>query len=84
MAEPLKVPATEFARKFTTFREQVQSAGVIEVTAHNRTIGGFLSATELQHYHDMKKREREVIRVRDMDDETMALIQNSEYGIASE
>ncbi len=64
--------------------EQVQSAGVIEITAHNRTIGGFLSAAELQHYHDMKKREREVIRVRDMDDETMALIQNSEYGKASE
>lgn len=84
MAEPLKVPATEFARKFTTFREQVQSAGVIEITAHNRTIGGFLSAAELQHYHDMKRREREVIRVRDMDDETMALIQNSEYGKTSE
>jgi hypothetical protein len=83
MVEPLKVSATEFARKFTTFREQVQSAGVIEVTAHNRTIGGFLSAAELDHYHEMKKREREVIRVSDMDDETMTLIMNSEYGKAS-
>ncbi|NKN35639.1 hypothetical protein HFC70_04640 [Agrobacterium sp. a22-2] len=84
MAQALRVSATEFARKFTTFREQVQSAGVIEVTAHNRTIGGFLSAAELNHYHDMKKREREVIRVSEMDDETMALIMNSEYGKASE
>ncbi|WFR96144.1 hypothetical protein [Rhizobium tumorigenes] len=84
MAEILKVPATEFARKFTTFREQVQSAGVIEVTAHNRTIGGFLSASELKHYHDMKKRERQVIRVSEMDDETMALIMNSVHGKASE
>jgi hypothetical protein len=84
MAEVLRVPATEFARKFTTFREQVQTAGVIEVTAHNRTIGAFLSAAELEHYQAMKKRERDVIRVSDMDDDTMALITSAEYGKASE
>jgi hypothetical protein len=84
MAQALKVSATEFARKFTTFRERVQSEGVIEITAHDRTIGGFLSASELSHYHDMIRREREVIRVSDMDDETMALIMNSEYGKVSE
>ncbi len=84
MAQALKVPATEFARKFTTFREQVQTEGVIEVTAHNRTIGAFLSAAELEHYKDMKKREREVIKVSEMDDETMALIMGAEYGKASE
>lgn len=84
MAQSLRVSATEFARKFTTFREQVQTAGVIEVTAHNRTIGAFLSAAELEHYQNMKKREREVIRVSEMDDETMALIMGAEYGKASE
>ncbi|RUM18041.1 hypothetical protein EFQ99_33585 [Rhizobium vallis] len=84
MAQVLRVPATEFARKFTTFREQVQTAGVIEVTAHNRTIGAFLSAAELEHYQNMKKREREVIRVSEMDDETMALIMGAEYGKVSE
>ncbi|OQP86709.1 hypothetical protein BTR14_09720 [Rhizobium rhizosphaerae] len=84
MADVLRVSATEFARKFTTFRERVQTEGVIEVTAHDRTIGGFLSAAELSHYHAMKKREREVIRVSDMDDETMALILQSEYGKVSE
>ena len=84
MAQVLRVSATEFARNFTTFREQVQTAGVIEVTAHNRTIGAFLSATELEHYQNMKKREREVIRVSEMDDETMALIMGAEYGKASE
>ena len=84
MAQTLRVSATEFARKFTTFREQVQSAGVIEITAHNRTIGAFLSAAELDHYQDLKRRERQVIRVSEMDDETMALIMNAEYGKASE
>lgn len=84
MAQVLKVPATEFARKFTTFRERVQSAGVIEITAHDRTIGGFLSASELSHYHEMKRREREVIRVSELDDETMDLIMGSEYGKVSE
>lgn len=84
MVQALKVSATEFARKFTTFREQVQTAGVIEVTAHNRTIGAFLSAAELKHYQDMKKREREVIRASEIDDDTMALIMGAEYGKASE
>ncbi|WP_377295811.1 hypothetical protein [Rhizobium sp. SGZ-381] len=83
MAQPFKVSATEFARKFTTFREQVQTAGVIEVTAHNRTIGAFLSAAELKHYQDMKKREREVIRAGDIDDDTMAQIMGAQYGKAS-
>ncbi|MGE7371270.1 hypothetical protein ACQKKX_19720 [Neorhizobium sp. NPDC001467] len=84
MAHVLKVSATEFARRFTTFRERVQSAGVIEITAHDRTIGGFLSASELTRYHEMKKREREVIPAAEIDDATMALIMNSEYGKASE
>ncbi len=84
MAQTIRVPATEFARRFTTFREQVQSAGVIEVTAHNRTIGAFLSASELDHYWDMQRREREVITVSEMDDETMASIMSAEYGKASE
>lgn len=84
MAQTIRVPATEFARKFTTFREQVQTAGVIEVTAHNRTIGAFLSASELDHYRDLQRREREVIKVSEMDDETMASIVGAEYGKASE
>ncbi|SCX13374.1 MULTISPECIES: hypothetical protein [Agrobacterium] len=84
MAQTLRVSATDFARKFTTFREQVQSEGVIEVTAHNRTIGAFLSASELLHYQDLKRRERQVIRVSELDDETMTLIMNAEYGKVSE
>ncbi|WCJ63968.1 hypothetical protein [Agrobacterium tumefaciens] len=84
MAQTIRVPATEFARKFTTFREQVQLAGVIEVTAHNRTIGAFLSAAELNHYREMQRRERDVIKVNEMDEGTMASIMNAEYGKASE
>ncbi|WP_245269529.1 hypothetical protein [Allorhizobium undicola] len=76
--------ANEFARRFTTFREQVQSGGVIEVTAHNRTIGAFLSAREHQHCLDMKKREREVIKTSDMDNDPMALIMSAEYSKAAE
>jgi len=84
MAQALKVSATDFARGFTKYREQVQTADVIEVTAHGRTIGAYLSPRELEHYHVMKKREREVIRVSEMDDDTMALIMNAKYGEVSE
>lgn len=84
MTNVIKVPATEFARKFTTFREQVQTAGVIEVTAHNRTIGAFLSAAELEHYRALKRREGDAIRAADIDDDTLALISAAEYGKAAE
>ncbi len=84
MAQAIRVPATEFARKFTTFREQVQTAGVIEITAHDRTIGAFLSVAELERYQQMKKREREVVLLSEFDDEMLAQLKSSQWGVVSE
>jgi len=83
MAPALRVSATEFARGFGKYRDEASSANVIEVTSHGRVIGGYLSAKELEHYRRLKDKEREVIRVGDFDEEMLAELEASQYGVAA-
>ncbi|MBA4786120.1 MAG: hypothetical protein H2046_10175 [Rhizobiales bacterium] len=83
MAPALRVSATKFARGFGKYRDEASSAKVIEVTSHGRVIGGYLSAKELAHYQRLKEKEREVIRVGDFDEEMLAELEASQYGIVA-
>ena len=78
----VSVPATEFSRNFAKYRDEAIEAKVISVTSHGRVIGGYLSASELARYEEMKRRERKVLVVGELDDETIASIQAAEYGVA--
>jgi hypothetical protein len=80
MSDAATVNATEFARHFTRYREEAIANKVIVVTSHERVVGGYLSASELAHYRRLKAREREVLRVGDLDDETLSDIAAAEYG----
>jgi hypothetical protein len=82
MAEGLTVQATEFSRNFAKYQDEAIEAKVINVTSHGRVIGGYLSASELARYEAMKRREREVLVVGELDDETLAAIEAAEYGVA--
>jgi hypothetical protein len=82
MAESMTVRATEFSRNFARYQDEAIEAKVINVTSHGRVIGGYLSASELARYEAMKRREREVLVVGELDDETLAAIESAEYGIA--
>jgi len=74
------VSATTFARNFARYKDEAIKEHVIVVTSHDRVIGGFLSATELENYRKLKARERQVLKIEDLSDEDIALIQNAEYG----
>ena len=50
------------------------------MTSHERVVGGYLSAAELAHYRHLKARERKVLSVNALDDETLADIIATEYG----
>ena len=54
---------------------------VIGITRHGRVIGGYLSAGELEHYKPLKHRKREVLVLGDLDDDTVADLENAEYGV---
>ena len=80
MAQPETVNATDFARNFAEYQHRAARSGVIVVTSHRRVVGGYLSASELEHYERLKAREREILRIEDLDDETLAQIAAAEYG----
>ena len=80
MAESLTVRATEFSRNFAKYQDEAIEAKVINVTSHGRVIGGYLSASELARYEALKRREREVLIVGQLDDETIEAIEKAEYG----
>lgn len=77
----VSVPATEFSRNFAKYRDEAIESKVISVTSHGRIIGGYLSASELARYEEMKRRERQVFIVGELDDETLAAIESAEYGV---
>jgi len=79
MADPMNVSASEFARNFGRYQDQAIRSKVIVVTSYNRVVGGYLSAEELEHYERLKAREREVLKVGELDDETIADIAAAEY-----
>ena len=82
MADVLRVPATTFSRGFARYQDEAITEKLIEVTSHGRVIGGYLSASELEHYKALKRREREVLVIGELDDNTLSDIKNAQYGVA--
>lgn len=80
MPQPLTVKATTFARKFAHFQDEAIRHNVVVVTSHDRVVGAYLSASELEHYERLKRREREVLRVGELSEAVVADIETAEYG----
>lgn len=74
------VPASKFARDFGRYRKEVVSTGIIHVTSLGRLVGAYISAAELKHFERLKRREREVLKLGELDDDTLAAIGAAEYG----
>ncbi len=83
MADAPTVTSSEFARNFGHYQHQAIRSKVIVVTSHQRVIGGYLSAEELENYERLKAREREVLRIGELDVETLAEVRAAEYGVAA-
>jgi hypothetical protein len=74
------VTASAFRRDFARYQDEAIQLGVIKVTSHQRIVGGFLSADELARYERLKARERQVLKVGELDDEILDDIRAAEYG----
>jgi hypothetical protein len=81
MAARSTVNATTFARHFARYQDEAIREKVIVVTSHDRVVGGYLSADELEHYRRLKARERQVLKVGELSDEVVAAIEAAEYGV---
>ncbi len=84
MSQSLRVPATTFSRSFARYQDEAIAAKLIEVTSHGRVVGGYLSASELEHYKTLKRMEREVLIVGELDADTLSGIENAQYGVEPE
>lgn len=80
MPQARAVPASDFSRNFGKYQDEAIKAGVINITSHGRVVGAYLSAAELEHFERLKRREREVLKIGELDDETLAAIDAAEYG----
>lgn len=75
MSEPfLTVPAGEVASRFGYYTDEAMQRPV-GIQRHGTTRIVMLS---LKEYERLKRRDREVIRMQDIDDETLAAILNAE------
>lgn len=74
------IPASDFSRNFGRYQDEAISAGIINVTSHGRVVGAYLSAAELEHFERLKRREREVLKIGELDDDTLAAIEAAGYG----
>ena len=81
MSDVETVRATTFARNFAHYQDEAIRRKVIVVTSHDRIVGGYLSASELAHYEKLKARERQVLRIGELDDDIIADIEAAEYGV---
>jgi hypothetical protein len=81
MPRDTTVRASDFARNFAKYQDEAISAKIISVTSHGRVVGAYLSAEELARYQALKRRASEVLRVGELDDDTVAAIEAAEYGV---
>ena len=66
-------------------RQQAPRARVIEVREHGQILGGFLSATELERYRNLVRRDVEVFRAGEFPDDVVAALEDSvgKFGVGA-
>ncbi|HEV2363737.1 MAG TPA: hypothetical protein VGS12_06010 [Caulobacteraceae bacterium] len=76
---PERVNASDFSRRFARYQDAAIEKRLIIVTSHDRVVGGFLSAAELERYDRLKRREAEVLIVGELDEDAVKAIESAEY-----
>jgi len=77
MADEMHVPAAEFSANFARYED---SASPVKVIRDGQIVGAYLSARELAHYEQLKRREAEVLVVGELAQDVIEDIENAEYG----
>lgn len=74
------VVVSDFSHNFSEYEDEVVQAAIITVTSQGRVVGAYLSAIELERFEHLKRREREVLKIGELDEETLEAIEVAEYG----
>ncbi|NBB82316.1 MAG: hypothetical protein GVY28_02820 [Alphaproteobacteria bacterium] len=78
------VNASEFARHFGRYRDEVATGNIVNVAVRGRVVGGFLSAEQIDEYRRLKQRHGDAYRVEDLPDDLAQELEDglrtAEYG----
>ncbi len=80
MPDPLQIPAAEFSANVACYSAETSGVDVVKIARDGQVIDGNLSARELAHYEQLKRREAEVLRVGELPPDVAAEIEAAEYG----
>jgi hypothetical protein len=80
MPDTVLMSAAEFSANFAQYESETSDADVVKIVRDGHVIGGYLSARELAHYEQLKRREAEVLRVGELPPDVVAEIEAAEYG----
>ena len=74
-----RVSASDFARNFGKYQAEAISDGIIRVARSGTIEGAYLSSTELARFNALKRRERKILPVGELDDQTVSDIEAANY-----
>ena len=80
MVDAMLISATEFSANFARYEAEAAMTDVVKIERDGLVVGGYLSARELAHYEQLKRREAEVLRVGELPPDLIADIESAEYG----
>jgi hypothetical protein len=80
MPMSITVSATSFQRGFSKYKDEAIYSDIIEVTNHDRVIGAYISARELENYKKLKAKESQVLILGAISDDIISEISNAQYG----
>ena len=80
MPDTLQIPVAGFSANVARQEAEVAGVDVVKIVRDGQMIGGYLSARELAHYEQLKRREAEVLRVGELPPVVVAEIEAAEYG----
>lgn len=78
MPDTVLISAIEFSANFA--EAEASGADVVKIVRDGQVVGGYLSARELAHYEQLRRREAEVLRAGELPPDVVADIEAAEYG----
>ena len=73
------VSASDFSRNFGKYQAEAISDGIIRIARYGTIVGAYLPPTELARFNSLKRRERKILLVGELDDQTVSDIEAANY-----
>ena len=84
MPDTMLVSAAEFSANFARYEGDASAPDMVKIVRDGHVVGAYLSARELAHYEQLKRREAEVLVVGELPPDVVSEIAAATYGAGPE